>query len=39
MLTSFVFVPVAGFEPARLGSSIELHGIGEKQRCIKGVYT
>lgn len=26
MLTSFIFVPVAGLEPARLGSSIELHG-------------
>ena len=27
MLTSFIFVPVTGIEPARLGSSIELHGI------------
>ena len=27
MLTSFIFVPVAGLEPARLGSSIELHGM------------
>ena len=23
----FVFVPVAGFEPARIGSTIELHGM------------
>ena len=27
MLTSFIFVPVAGIEPAHLGSSIELHGM------------